>query len=1267
MKGFVSVLVVLALISFPAKSETLIPNQDAFNALFNNDVALFNTENHPYKFTGIGVDYTVAANQTLRIEPGVEIHLAEDAQLIIEGLMENSEDDNDDDPIHFMQYLPGEPWRAIRLVGDNQLNNDIGEINLQRVTIEGGGANGDPLDPDNEGLIVMCGYSPDLTLGVEDGEDSLPYVILQDSETNGIVVINDVDEEDEFWDAQIRIYHADIGNSEKQVELTGIKMNDLNNDPDEGGLLNWCRLIIEDCSILNCGGHGIAVFYFDGIEAEITRTTLKSNGFGNGFNGDDGGAGVFFCNDENAYGVDGTIDIIDSEIESNKYDGARFDHMSLISTLIQTTVIESNWQRGIYYDFEGESNLLRIDNNEICCNGWDGIFTQINSMDANRGGVKIRGNLISGNGHETEVESPEDDICLANIRLHGPIGRASFGVEENLDTEIDNNIIKGANSGICLERLQNAARGPKYVKILNNIQSGAAFQGLRIQYIGIDGAFPEGEEPTIYNNVFYDNGSDDGGNDEESGIWIGPNCPSFVGHEDILQNNILAANYDYGIQYMREDNPSPTFHYNGFHQNGGASITDGCNSDIDIEAGVDDPVFVNASNDDFHLLWNCAMINRGNPGDDIFEESFDDAPYYIDPVLEEGSRDGSRNDIGAYGGPHAADYDFEPYCAINEDSDDLCNDNLYGNHTYLEWDYYRVFHSISTPAGEVLDIGDDEDVTGQAYFEFAGNYRWYVKGAIHANGDPGEGEDRNIVFCPMEGVERWMRLEINVPDGECWLRGCDMKSGGYNVYAYGGTVEDLPDLTISNCRFADSEYMNVYITGDIPVTIANSDFSGAQENGLKISNNENRSSVANCLITGNGSSATYYAGLYISSSIPSVITSTIGLNPNRGVYLFSSSATINGIGPELEEWANVIYNNGPDEQSGSTGAEFYLTSSSEPTISSTNIWDIREGERDGIFVYKIGDEADLFDQCYWGGSDSWPGQGIIDFDDEEDPEDFFVNADVPEDAETADEYITGADVPAVVADANDLNIALRLMSSNRYAEAVSYFWSYLRDAEARKPVSAIQRLLICVRRSENDLSELQEDYLTYASRRDISDLARFEARRYANLATLYSGDLESAIEDMRELLGDLDNLNDSIEVEMDIAYSELVASERGNNINAISDYEKRTRMLLERFENGINTPEKECPAIPIEFTLQPAFPNPFNGTTDISYQISGSGFVSLKITDIQGRTVENLFKGELPAGSYREVWNAGNAPAGLYFVNLNINGAVVSETITLIK
>ncbi|MDP3582148.1 MAG: T9SS type A sorting domain-containing protein, partial [Ignavibacteria bacterium] len=78
-------------------------------------------------------------------------------------------------------------------------------------------------------------------------------------------------------------------------------------------------------------------------------------------------------------------------------------------------------------------------------------------------------------------------------------------------------------------------------------------------------------------------------------------------------------------------------------------------------------------------------------------------------------------------------------------------------------------------------------------------------------------------------------------------------------------------------------------------------------------------------------------------------------------------------------------------------------------------------------------------------------------------------------------------------------------------------------------------------------------------------------------------------------------------------------------------------------------------------------PNPFNPSTMISYQISKSGNVSLKIFDVLGNEVLTLVNQEQVAGSYKMSFDAIKLASGLYFYELSTYGLTQVKKMLLIK
>ena len=82
-----------------------------------------------------------------------------------------------------------------------------------------------------------------------------------------------------------------------------------------------------------------------------------------------------------------------------------------------------------------------------------------------------------------------------------------------------------------------------------------------------------------------------------------------------------------------------------------------------------------------------------------------------------------------------------------------------------------------------------------------------------------------------------------------------------------------------------------------------------------------------------------------------------------------------------------------------------------------------------------------------------------------------------------------------------------------------------------------------------------------------------------------------------------------------------------------------------------------------KFSLSQNYPNPFNPSTTINFSIPKSGFVTLKVFDVNGREVKSLVNGSMNAGSYEVTGNFSELNSGVYFYKLSVSGdANYSET-----
>jgi hypothetical protein len=89
--------------------------------------------------------------------------------------------------------------------------------------------------------------------------------------------------------------------------------------------------------------------------------------------------------------------------------------------------------------------------------------------------------------------------------------------------------------------------------------------------------------------------------------------------------------------------------------------------------------------------------------------------------------------------------------------------------------------------------------------------------------------------------------------------------------------------------------------------------------------------------------------------------------------------------------------------------------------------------------------------------------------------------------------------------------------------------------------------------------------------------------------------------------------------------------------------------------------------IPESFSLMQNFPNPFNPTTNIRFDIAKAGLVKLNVYDITGKVVETIADANYEPGSYNVNFDASKLSSGIYFYKLETSEFTSVKKMMLIK
>ena len=89
-------------------------------------------------------------------------------------------------------------------------------------------------------------------------------------------------------------------------------------------------------------------------------------------------------------------------------------------------------------------------------------------------------------------------------------------------------------------------------------------------------------------------------------------------------------------------------------------------------------------------------------------------------------------------------------------------------------------------------------------------------------------------------------------------------------------------------------------------------------------------------------------------------------------------------------------------------------------------------------------------------------------------------------------------------------------------------------------------------------------------------------------------------------------------------------------------------------------------ALPKTYALA-AYPNPFNPSTTLAFDLPQSGPVDLVIYDVTGREVRTVLNSVLEAGRHQLAFDASDLPSGIYFARLTAQATTLTHKLLLLK
>lgn len=101
--------------------------------------------------------------------------------------------------------------------------------------------------------------------------------------------------------------------------------------------------------------------------------------------------------------------------------------------------------------------------------------------------------------------------------------------------------------------------------------------------------------------------------------------------------------------------------------------------------------------------------------------------------------------------------------------------------------------------------------------------------------------------------------------------------------------------------------------------------------------------------------------------------------------------------------------------------------------------------------------------------------------------------------------------------------------------------------------------------------------------------------------------------------------------------------------------------------NIIDNVKLENPTVPGNYRLNQNFPNPFNPSTTITFDVLKSSNVEISVYNVLGQKVSTLVSRDLNPGSYSTNWSASSFSSGVYYVRMSVKENGVEQYSSLRK
>ena len=151
------------------------------------------------------------------------------------------------------------------------------------------------------------------------------------------------------------------------------------------------------------------------------------------------------------------------------------------------------------------------------------------------------------------------------------------------------------------------------------------------------------------------------------------------------------------------------------------------------------------------------------------------------------------------------------------------------------------------------------------------------------------------------------------------------------------------------------------------------------------------------------------------------------------------------------------------------------------------------------------------------------------------------------------------------------------------------------------------------------------------------------------------------------------NPHEILEIQYDIQNNEkweiIPVIANGTKWSATIPMNGKKKITLDSDIEKLVLRKSQSTTIPQKFALPPAYPNPFNQSTTISFDIPNATgrHTFVYLYDITGKLAATLINKVLPAGSHVVTWDPKSLSSGLYIVQLKAGNKTFNQKLTFLK